>query len=938
MECNKEEAIRARDLAECKLKAKDYTAAHKWALKARQLYSDLENINQIVTVCEVHSSAITKVNGETDWYSILQVSTNADDLVIKKAYRKLALLLHPDKNKFAGAEAAFKLIGEANGILTDKGKRSLHDMKRNARPSHVNMRRAPSPAARASHGTGPPPAASANPTFWTACHSCGMRYQYYKSILKKALRCQNCLKPFIAYDIHEQARPFGTSNGVNLNPNLRFNPPNHGPSSDPLQNSASVHPSQSKGGPANANTSAGTRAGTTADVDQKKFERVNLGSGTKTEPGVGTQPASVQANTSNVPSVKSNKRKRQRKRKGKVVLEDEEEESESSSDDSEEEIVLPNGSNHPPRRSSRQKQNVSYNEKADDVDDDLDDYADNDFLDANENKQSMNGPSEEAEEDVIPNEEEAAHLGSDSKEIAYPDPEFFQFDKVREQTKFAVGQVWAVYDDRDGMPRYYAHIVSVRRTSPQFQVEYVWFESDPDQSALVWSRAGLPVATGKFKLGKKETTDQLLMFSHVVQCTKSSKRRISFEIYPRKGEIWALYKDWDIGWSSKSGGQKRQFKYEMVEVVSDFTHSTGFVVVPLVKLNGFVSLFMQSREAAPVVIPTSEILRFSHSVPLYRTVGNERDGVPQGAFELDPASLPPNLDSAFSSIDLDLDLNGKPKQQQSNIHFSSAHYKEEKKEQKTDEHSGDQNGDREETLSPPVSPTYECPNFEFYIFSNDRSIEKFKLGQIWALYCDIDRLPKYYAQVKQVQLKERTVNIKWLEPYVGGEIGETKRWINSGLPLGCGTFIAVGRKEDSTYDNTFSVDAFSQEVRAKQVAAGKKKIIFEIVPEVTEIWAVYCNWNPDWSIDDLTKNCQYDLVRVSKVTNNAIEVLLLTQVEGHGTVFRLDDKRKPMEIPRKELARFSHRIPRHRLTNQLGGKLSGYWELDPAALPESFIQ
>ncbi|KAJ3687858.1 hypothetical protein LUZ61_017022 [Rhynchospora tenuis] len=935
MECNKEEAIRARDLAECKLKAKDYTAAHKWALKARQLYPDLENINQIITVCEVHSSALTKVNGETDWYSILQVSTNADDLVIKKAYRKLALLLHPDKNKFAGAEAAFKLIGEANGILTDKGKRSLHDMKRNARPSHVNMRRAPSPAARASHGTGPPAAASANPTFWTVCHSCGMRYQYYKSILKKALRCQNCLKPFIAYDIHDPVRPFGTSNGVNPNQSFRFNPPNHGPSGDPSPNFASVHPSQSKGDPVHANTSAAT----TADVDQKKFERVNLGHGTKTEPGVGTQPASVQANTSNVPPVKSNKRKRQRKRKGKVVLEDEEEESECSSDDSEEEIVLPNGSNHPPRRSSRQKQNVSYNEKVDDVDDDdLDDYADDDFLETNEKKnQSRNESSEEAE-DVNPNEEEAAQLGSDPKEIAYPDPEFFQFDKIREQTKFAVGQIWAVYDDRDGMPRYYAHILNVRRTYPQFQVEYVWFESDPDQSALVWSRAGLPIATGKFKLGKKETTDQLLMFSHVVQCAKGSKRWISIEIYPRKGEIWALFKDWDIGWSSKSGGKKRQFKYEMVEVVSDFTHSTGFVVAPLVKLNGFVSLFIQSREAAPVVIPASEILRFSHSVPLYCTMGNERNGVPQGAFELDPASLPPDLDNAFSSIDLDLDFDGKPKPQQSNIHFSSAHYKEEKKEQKADEHSGDQNGDREETLSPPVSPCYECPSSEFYNFSNDRSIEKFKLGQIWALYCDIDQLPKYYAQVKQVQLKEQTVNIKWLEPYAGGEVGEAKRWIDCGLPLGCGTFIAAGKKEDSSYDNTFSVDAFSQEVTAKQVSASKKKIIFEIMPAVMEIWAVYSNWNPNWSIDDLTKNCQYDLVRVSKVASKVIEVLPLTKVEGHDTVFRLDDKRKPMEISRKELARFSHRIPRHRLTNQLGGKLSGFWELDPASLPEVYIQ
>ena len=57
-----------------------------------------------------------------DWYGILQVEQAADDAIIRKRYQKLALLLHPNKNKFVGAEAAFKLIGEANRILSDQGK------------------------------------------------------------------------------------------------------------------------------------------------------------------------------------------------------------------------------------------------------------------------------------------------------------------------------------------------------------------------------------------------------------------------------------------------------------------------------------------------------------------------------------------------------------------------------------------------------------------------------------------------------------------------------------------------------------------------------------------------------------------------------------------------------------------------------------------------
>lgn len=129
MECNKEEASRAKDLASLKLQGGDYVGAKRIALKAQQLYPGLENISQLLTVCEVHCCAALKINGETDWYGILQVETNADDMLLKKQYRKLALLLHPDKNKYAGAEAAFKLIGEAHMTLTDQVKRSVHDSK-----------------------------------------------------------------------------------------------------------------------------------------------------------------------------------------------------------------------------------------------------------------------------------------------------------------------------------------------------------------------------------------------------------------------------------------------------------------------------------------------------------------------------------------------------------------------------------------------------------------------------------------------------------------------------------------------------------------------------------------------------------------------------------------------------------------------------------------
>lgn len=62
-----------------------------------------------------------------DYYKILGVAKTASDDDLKKAYRKLALKYHPDKNKAAGAEERFKEIAEAYEILSDKKKRQLYD-------------------------------------------------------------------------------------------------------------------------------------------------------------------------------------------------------------------------------------------------------------------------------------------------------------------------------------------------------------------------------------------------------------------------------------------------------------------------------------------------------------------------------------------------------------------------------------------------------------------------------------------------------------------------------------------------------------------------------------------------------------------------------------------------------------------------------------------
>ena len=64
-----------------------------------------------------------------DYYGILGVSRNASDREIKKAYRKLAMQYHPDRNpgKEKWANEKFKEINEAYGVLGDPQERKQYD-------------------------------------------------------------------------------------------------------------------------------------------------------------------------------------------------------------------------------------------------------------------------------------------------------------------------------------------------------------------------------------------------------------------------------------------------------------------------------------------------------------------------------------------------------------------------------------------------------------------------------------------------------------------------------------------------------------------------------------------------------------------------------------------------------------------------------------------
>lgn len=72
-------------------------------------------------------SLCRQILGSKTYYEMLNVKSDASEDAIKKAYRKLALQLHPDKNSAPKAEEAFKKVSRAFQTLSDPQKRARYD-------------------------------------------------------------------------------------------------------------------------------------------------------------------------------------------------------------------------------------------------------------------------------------------------------------------------------------------------------------------------------------------------------------------------------------------------------------------------------------------------------------------------------------------------------------------------------------------------------------------------------------------------------------------------------------------------------------------------------------------------------------------------------------------------------------------------------------------
>lgn len=72
--------------------------------------------------------AVKRIRKCKNYYEILGLGKDVSETELKKAYRKLALAFHPDKNKAPGASEAFKAIGNAYAVLSEPEKKRQYDL------------------------------------------------------------------------------------------------------------------------------------------------------------------------------------------------------------------------------------------------------------------------------------------------------------------------------------------------------------------------------------------------------------------------------------------------------------------------------------------------------------------------------------------------------------------------------------------------------------------------------------------------------------------------------------------------------------------------------------------------------------------------------------------------------------------------------------------
>jgi hypothetical protein len=226
--------------------------------------------------------------------------------------------------------------------------------------------------------------------------------------------------------------------------------------------------------------------------------------------------------------------------------------------------------------------------------------------------------------------------------ITVPDPDFHDFDKDRAEECFKPKQIWALYDEDDGMPRLYCLIRQVVSVKPfKIHITYLNSKTDSEFGVVNWIDSGFAKSCGHFRAWNSDVVDQVNIFSHVMKGEKPG-RGGCVRIYPKSGDVWAVYQNWSPDWNRSTPDDVRH-QYEMVEVLDNYSEELGVCVAPLNKLAGFKTVYQRNAgKDAMRWIPRREMVRFSHQVPSWSLEG-EASNLPGKCWDLDPAATPDEL-------------------------------------------------------------------------------------------------------------------------------------------------------------------------------------------------------------------------------------------------------------------------------------------------------
>ncbi|XP_026377217.1 uncharacterized protein LOC113271539 isoform X1 [Papaver somniferum] len=219
---------------------------------------------------------------------------------------------------------------------------------------------------------------------------------------------------------------------------------------------------------------------------------------------------------------------------------------------------------------------------------------------------------------------------------------------------FEFGQIWAAYD-KEKMPRKYARINRIEssykeETNSTENTLYVrWLRPAPiNADEKKWHQAGLPVSCGYFQLDSvKIVKCNLVVFSHLVNSFQEYPYSNELvELYPREGDVWALYKDWNpFDWCSNPKTRKG-CKFQIVEVLSGSSKESGIEVASLVRVAGYRNVFRRLKiDGADLsgLISPRNLFVFSHKIPAYRFRGDGRGILSGILLKLNPFAIPEDL-------------------------------------------------------------------------------------------------------------------------------------------------------------------------------------------------------------------------------------------------------------------------------------------------------